>query len=521
MKADATAVNWPRIVLICIGLMVSTAFLLAIFWNNPYPSVPADPDSVYIFSSLSKLTGNTVRHNAHPGLTLQIAGALPIVLGAIFCREEGLIQKVIANMPFFQQLFVGLVASSLIVALVVFLWTSYQKDRPIHTVIIALIGIAALTPPSLGKVMGVNSDFYAFSLSILYVTSLLWKRNWKNDVLTSLFFVLMAYTKITFAPLCLLMFTMDKKCLHRLLKGTFVWSLLIFLVFWELDQFYGFRSFMLHSSMLNKPGSLTLSTVLKFHTKFFLENKVQSIYILLFLLFGILLILKNKFRTTGILGLIIIITIVETTLLRQGKAVIYTWSAFPVGMLLTLTLLRAYPRVAALIVPVFIILFIASTMIIHEDVTDARKRGMQRLKYQQEYKRILTEASARCLLEYHGRQPYHHLSIGSSYWLANAFSRREYAPYLKKYFNDRFGLRDLFYMQQHKDGRPAIRRYFEKGESESLQWIPSEGGCLSIESNLESEFKTMFPQVELVPVCSLKNSGIKILKIQKANEPFL
>lgn len=172
--------------------------------------------------------------------------------------------------------------------------------------------------------MTINADFYAFSLSIFYVVSLLWKRSWKNDLRTSLFFVLMVYTKIIFLPLGLLMLAKDKKCLLRLLTGIFLWAGLIFLVFWDMDQFDRFRSFMENGSMRNKPVSLTLDAILGFHANFFLKDTVQSIYILLFLFFSILLAIRKKYRAVGILVLLTIIIVFEISLLRQYKAVIYT-----------------------------------------------------------------------------------------------------------------------------------------------------------------------------------------------------
>ena len=190
MKFQANACC-SKITVILLGLAVIAAFLWALFFNNPYPVIRVDPDSVYIFSSLSKLTDKAIRHNDHPGLILQITGTVPILLGSILCREEGLIQKVIANMPFFHQLFVGLIGLTHVVALIFFFCIAFQKNKPIQTAIIALIGIATLTPPSLSGAMTVNADMYAYSLSIFYVVSLLWKRSWiKQHFFCKFFFCL-------------------------------------------------------------------------------------------------------------------------------------------------------------------------------------------------------------------------------------------------------------------------------------------------------------------------------------------
>lgn len=119
MKFQAS-VCCSKITVILIGLVVIVAFLWALSFNNPYPVVHTDPDSVFVFSSLSKLTDKTIRHNDHPCLILQITGTLPIMLGSILCHENGLVQKVIANMPLFIQLFVGLIGLTHMAALVVF-----------------------------------------------------------------------------------------------------------------------------------------------------------------------------------------------------------------------------------------------------------------------------------------------------------------------------------------------------------------------------------------------------------------
>jgi len=505
------ASSYSKVFTIFIVLVASTVFLVATFGSHPYPYVH---DSTYIFSSLSLLTNHTISHNDHPGLILQVVGTLPVLLGAVLTHGDSLIEKVIVNLPLFQQLFVGLVGLSLIGALIVFLWTAYQKDKPIQSVVMALIGVALFAPPSLGKAMGVNSDFYAFSLSFLYVTSLLWKRNRKNDMITSLFFVLMVYTKITYVPLFLLMFTMNKESLRRLLTGTLLWSVVVFLLFWDFDQLSRFRSFMLNASMRNKPSTLNLAAMLKFHTKFFVRNKAQSFYILLFLLFGILLTFKKEFRTTGILGLVIIIVAVEITLFRQYKAAIYTWSAFPVGMLLTLTLLKAYPRSVALVAPVFIVLFIASAGILYKNVVKNREIRVDRLAYQQEYKKIVADASPNCLLEDIG-QPYSFFSIGYFYWLANAKAKFEYSPYLEEYFKDRFGLKNLYYLKRDKNGNVKMRQYFDNVDVEGSQWTPSRDYYLATKAGAESEFREKFPQLEFILIKTIKPYNINIWNVRQ------
>jgi len=510
-----------KITVILLGLAVIAAFLWALFFNNPYPVIRVDPDSVYIFSSLSKLTDKAIRHNDHPGLILQITGTVPILLGSILCREEGLIQKVIANMPFFHQLFVGLIGLTHVVALIFFFCIAFQKNKPIQTAIIALIGIATLTPPSLSGAMTVNADMYAYSLSIFYVVSLLWKRSWKNDLITSLFFVLIVYTKIIFLPLGLLMLAKDKKCLLRLLTGTLLWAGFIFLVFWDIDQFIRFKDFMLNSSMLNKPVSLTLDSILGFHKKFFLKNTVQSVYILLFLFFSILLAIRKKHRAVGILVLLTIISVFEISLLRQGKAVIYTWPVFSAGMLLMITFYKSSRRLISLTTPIFVILLILSITTNYKTISDYRKLMVQRRTNQQEYEKIITQLSPTYLLEYHGKPAYHFHAIGSSYWMGNSYSGREYASYLKDYFHNRFGLEDLLYVSGRQDGSILVKQYFGKEKIDYLQWSSSENCYLSIGSGkLEQEFLKAFPQIELIPVYTLQKSNLKISKIQQ-KEPAL
>lgn len=185
-----------------------------------------------------------------------------------------------------------------------------------------------------------------------------------------------------------------------------------------------------------------------------------------------------------------------------------------------ITFYKSSRRLISLTIPVFIVLFVLSIMTNYKTISSHRKLMVQRTKNQQEYEKIITQLSPTYLLEYHGKPPYHFRAIGSSYWLANAFSGREYDSYLKNYFHDRFGLENLLYAFGQQDGSILVWQYFGKEKIDYLQWSSSKNCYLSIDGKLEQEFLKAFPQVELIPVYNLQKSNLKISKIQQ-KEPTL
>lgn len=533
-----------------IALMGVAVFLMLPFATYPYPYVHTDPDSFYIFNSLSLLTGHTINYNDHPGLLLQIVGTFPIVLGAVLImldavltqrvtliqrliaqKEAGLdsvdivndilIRKVIANLPFFQQLFLGLVVLIFVGVLVVVLSTLYQKDKQRQSVAMVLSGLALMMPPTLCSAVGVNADFVAFPIGILFATSLLWKRDWKNDLLTSLFFTLMVYTKIIFFPLGLLMLTIEKKAIRRVVIGTFGWLVLIYYLFWDISRLVDFLGFIVFSAMLNSSDSMNLTGVVGCYLKLFVESPVQTFCILLFVSFGFLLALKREFRITGILGLIAIIVVVGVSVFRPYKTVVYVWPTYSVGVLLTGNLFEAYPRLTRLVGVVFAVLIIACTVVLYKDSVTLRDVRMARLEYQQKYARIVTESSTECLLESGSSFP----SLGDSYWLANNYTKREYTRYLEEYFKDRFGLNCGFYklldpkwwyrgiFHSQKDGEVVVQRYFSGQSVEGLQWVPPGGCSLAIQAGKEPTFRQEFPQLDFIPVDTINVRNMPIVNI--------
>ena len=493
-----------------------------IFGAYPYPYVARDPDSIYIFSSLSLLANHTVKHNDHPGLILQVVGTLPVILGTAFIIFKGLLtpentlvqkliaqkeagveplhifrdtltQNVIENVPFFQQLFLALVVLIYVAVLTILLWTLYRQNKQKCSFALVISGIALMMPPTLGMAIGINADFLAFSFGILFAASLLWKRNLRNDVLTALFFNLAAYTKITFAPLGLLMLTVDGKSARRLLKGTFAWTVLIYLLFWDFGRFLDFVGFMVVPAISNKPGNLDIAAVSGFYSDLFVQHPVQTFYLLLFVLFGILPVLKRGFRITAIVGLTVVMLVVGVTVLRQYKAEVYMWPVYAAGLLLTVNMFKAYPSCVRVVGIVFVVLIIICTGILYKDVTNLREERIARLEYRREYEQTVKQASGDTLLE----SEIGSLSLGNSYCLANAYAGGKYSSCLEEYFKKRFGLQNLYSLQKQKDGKLTVKQYFSGSDSKELKWLPSGGCYLAIQKGEESSFRQKFSQLDI------------------------
>jgi hypothetical protein len=528
-----------KVVTVIIGIICSLVFLAAIFGSYPYPFIHIDPDSIYIFSSLSLLTNHTIEHNDHPGLTLHVAGTLPIALGTIYIiYKEGLtdtlqnliaqkkaglapveilrgtlIQKVIENMPFFQQVILGLIGLTYILVLIIMLRTFYDKNEIKYSVVMIIVTMAMMLPPTLGQAIGANADFFAFPLSILYALSLFWKRNLKTDLMTSLFFILMIFTKITFIPLGLLMFTVEKESVNRLLKSTFILSVISYFIFWDLNRFIDFIGFLFLGSVSDKSNSLDLALILRFYFNLFISDPVQGLYIVLFISCGILLIKKREFRKIGILGLAVIILSLGISMLRPYKASVYIWPVYATGLLLISSFLKGYPRWSNKVGVIIAILIILSAGILYNDVINLRGERIAQLEGQREYQNTVNQLKADCFLQTEDNV----FQLGNAFWLANAYAKREYSPYLEKYFKNRFGFNKMYNIKWEGNGDIIIEDYFSGQSIKDLSWVTPEGCYLIIPDNKEFVFKQNFPQLEYrlikpISVCNKLSAKILTLK---------
>lgn len=531
-----------KVFTVIIGIICSLVFLAAIFGSYPYPFIHIDPDSIYIFSSLSLLTHHTIEHNDHPGLTLHVVGTVPVALGTIYIIfKEGLtqgdtviqnliaqkkagivpveiirgtlIQNVIENLPYYQQFILGLIGLTYVLVLIIMLRTFYDKNDKKYSVVMIIVTVAMMLPPTLGQAIGANADFFAFPLSILYVASLLWKRNLKTDLWTSLFFILMIFTKITFIPLGLLMFSVEKESVNRLIKSTFILSIIGYFIFWDLNRFLDFIGFLFLGSVSDKPSSLDIASLLIFYFNLFTSDPVQGLYIILFISLGILLFRKREFRKIGILGLAVIMLSLGISMLRQYKASVYIWPVYATGLLLISSFLKGYPRWSNKVGVIIAILIMLSAGILYKDVINLRGERIAQLEGQREYQNTVNQLKADCFLQTENNV----FQLGNTFWLANAYAKRGYSPYLEKYFENRFGFKKMYNIKWGGDGETIIEDYFSGQNMKELNWVTPEGCYLIIPDDKEYMFKQNFPQLEYrlikpISVCNKLSAKILTLK---------
>lgn len=530
-----------RIFLLLLVLAVGSILLFSLFGANSYPYVHADIDSVYIFSSLSLLTGHTIEHNDHPGMVLHVIGILPVFLGMalivlgwegssgsaiihslieqkragsepVAALREAMINGVIEHIPMFQQVFLGLAALLCFTVLATVLRTLYRDNTPGRAVLYSLCGLALMLPPTLGDAAGFNADFCAFYLAMLFSVSLLWERSRRNDLLTALFFALMVYTKATFAPLGLLMLNTEKSSWPRLVKWTAAWVVILPFLFWDLNgilDFMGFMAWLMISGGSSSETMTALDTVVKVAA----GSPIQTIYIILFIFFGVSLTLKKGRRITGVTGLVVIIAVVMMSFSRPYKAEIYAWPVYSAGLLLTHAFISFYKGRSEVMAAIFAVLLLLSGASVISDTMKLINDHREKLEYHADYSGILDKQGADCLIE--SERPF--FNFGYAHWLANAYSGSEYGHYLEELYEKKFGLDNIYRLLIMKDGSPAIEKYFHKGTYEALNNIP-EGCYLSLRAGEEAEVLEKLSMMHIRPAKTLGPAGAPVTTLWKLSD---
>ena len=514
---NQTETAWTKRLIIISGLLISLAFVAAVFYSFPYPYVECDFDSVYITNSLSILTDHTVRPNTNPGVTLQWLGTISIIIGSFFTSGRGIIEKVIANHAIFQQLNLALLSACFVSAMLFYLNSMYNKKDRLLSIALAACGIAFMFPPSLPIRTESSADFMSFIIAIGFIASLTKGRTQKNDIVSALLFALMVYSKIIYLLLGALFFVFDKKTFFRLTIATAAWVIIIYLLFWDKRQLGSFIHFMRNYSVINKAGGSGISITIEFFGSFFRDNMLQSVYILIMIIFSILLVFKKKDRVTGLITFVLIVFLCAMTFVRQYKAPVYMWTIFPIGIFLLPKVLRQYRKLIVPATAFIMILFILTAGKLYGDYSRSRIKRKGISAHCSECIELLKETSSTCLIEYL-KHPHRKYSLGQPFWHGNAYAHHEYAGYIKKYIKQAWGLDSYYSFEKENkklsDAR-AVRSYFSDKKINILEVIPNTGTLLAIEMEYIPDFKNNFPQLSLESCKASELYGISFFKVTK------
>jgi len=233
----------------CYGSVPLIAFIFAILFTNaagPYwLAFNNDPAYFYFFNFLYLLDKLPLYPTTHPGLTLDVLGALTIKLFHPLLSHQDLFLTVIKDPEFYLHVVHGIMVVMYVVSLGVLGWYAYKKSKDIYFSLLVQLGsLLVLAVPSSGvdtvlPVMAhVKPETLLVTATNLLMIGLL-KLYWSKDTRSKMFLALYlglacavgVFTKYTFILSLFLVFFLLRGFPSR------CWFILSFIVFGYIFSF--------------------------------------------------------------------------------------------------------------------------------------------------------------------------------------------------------------------------------------------------------------------------------------------